>query len=122
MRTWAVDSSPVTTSAERSPPAYAAATSSSRVDLPTPGSPASSTTAPGTRPPPRTRSSSSTPVGRALAIVASTWPIGRAGAETGPALTVRALVTPSSSRVPQAWHSGQRPSHFTVIVPHSAQR
>ena len=39
------------------------ATSSSSVDLPTPGSPASSVTEPGTSPPPSTRSSSSTPVG-----------------------------------------------------------
>ena len=64
-----------------------AATSSSRVDLPTPGSPASSTTPPGTRPPPRTRSSSSTPVGRAVAWSTSTSTIGRAAALTGPAVT-----------------------------------
>ena len=60
-RTWAADSSPVTYSA-RPRSANRAATSSSSVDFPTPGSPASSTTAPGTRPPPSTRSSSSTPV------------------------------------------------------------
>ena len=47
--------------------------------MPTPGSPASSTTAPGTSPPPSTRSSSSTPVGTARAASTSTWPIGRAG-------------------------------------------
>ena len=33
------------------------------MDLPTPGSPESKTTAPGTMPPPRTRSNSPTPVG-----------------------------------------------------------
>ena len=44
--------------------AQALAADSSRVDLPTPGSPASSTTAPGTSPPPSTRSSSATPLGR----------------------------------------------------------
>src|SRR4029453_2038846 len=41
-----------------------ARTPSSRVDLPMPGSPASRTAEPATRPPPRTRSSSSTPVRR----------------------------------------------------------
>ncbi|ETZ98027.1 DNA repair radA domain protein, partial [Mycobacterium kansasii 662] len=42
---------------------------SSNVDLPTPGSPASSVTDPGTTPPPSTRSSSSMPVGRVPAQV-----------------------------------------------------
>ena len=52
--------------------AHCAATSSSSVDLPTPGSPASSTTAPGTRPSPSTRSSSPTPVRTRAAASAST--------------------------------------------------
>ena len=56
----------------------APALSSSSVDLPTPGSPASRATVPGTRPPPSTRSSSPTPVGRARAVSTSIWPIGRA--------------------------------------------
>ena len=47
IRTWAADSSPVTTRLGASVRAAFAATSSSSVDLPTPGSPASSTTAPG---------------------------------------------------------------------------
>ncbi len=55
------------------------AAASSSVDLPTPGSPASRTTAPGTRPPPSTRSSSSSPVGRAPAALASTSAMGTAG-------------------------------------------
>lgn len=99
-----------------------AATSSSRVDLPTPGSPASSTTAPGTRPPPSTRSSSGTPVERAVATWPSTCPIGRAGALTGPAAVVRIGTAPYSSTVPQALHSGQRPTHLGSWLPHSVQR
>ena len=42
--------------------AHSLAADSSSVDLPTPGSPASSTTAPGVSPPPSTRSSSATPL------------------------------------------------------------
>ena len=72
-----------------SSPAALAATSSSSVDLPTPGSPASSTTAPGTSPPPSTRSSSGTPVERAVACVPSTWPMGSAEVETRPGAVVR---------------------------------
>ena len=48
-----------------------------------PGSPATSTTAPGTMPPPSTRSNSGTPVGRATARRTSTSPIGTAGRSTG---------------------------------------
>ena len=92
------------------------------MDLPTPGSPASSTTAPGTRPPPSTRSSSSTPVVRAVAWRPSTWPMGSAAVETRPAAVVRTAGAPYSSTVPQAWHSGQRPSHLAVVQPHSVQR
>ena len=81
------------------PRAVCAATSSSSVDLPTPGSPASRTTAPGTRPPPSTRSSSATPVARAAAASSiGTWPIGTAGAVTGPAAPcVRGAAAPASA-------------------------
>lgn len=99
-----------------------AATSSSSVDLPTPGSPATSTTAPGTRPPPSTRSSSGTPVGRAVACLPSTCAMGRAELVTRPGAVVRTAGAPYSSTVPQAWHSGQRPSHFAVCQPHSVHR
>ena len=61
------------------------------MDLPTPGSPASSTTAPGTIPPPSTRSSSPTPVGRARALSALTSPMNlvvRLMAEAGYKVTV----------------------------------
>ena len=62
IRIWPADSSPDRYSARRPASAQRCATSSSSVDLPTPGSPASSVTEPGTRPPPSTRSSSLTPV------------------------------------------------------------
>ena len=84
--------------AARRPSAILAAALSSSVDLPTPGSPASSTTEPGTSPPPRTRSSSGSPVGRWRAASAGTLAIGRAGALTGPATTRSpGLAAPTSS-------------------------
>ena len=65
MRTCAWDSSPDRYSTVRSGCrlATAPAVCSSRVDLPMPGSPATSVTDPGTMPPPRTRSNSPNPVG-----------------------------------------------------------
>ena len=59
--TWASDSSPVTYSDGRVCDICAIACSS-RVDLPMPGSPPTSTTAPSTSPPPSTRSNSPMPV------------------------------------------------------------
>src|SRR5512140_680839 len=112
------------------PDSDASAPASSRsVDLPTPGSPASSTPAPGTRPPPRTRSSSSSPVGRTLAARESISVMGTAGAPAT-AMTRATLRPPGPSRarppvsstVPHAWHPPQRPDHFVVRQPHSAQR
>src|SRR4051794_26214793 len=98
------------------PAAHCWATSSRRVDLPTPGSPASSTTAPGTSPPPRTRSSSPTPVGRALAGAALIVAIGRAGSLGSRELTTlpetRGPPIVHSTTEPHSPHSGQRPSHF----------
>ena len=126
VRTWAADSSPLTYSTRRSPcspeRAARAATSSSRVDLPMPGSPATSTTEPGTRPPPRTRSNSGTPVGRATARRASTSPIGTAGRSTALAAVVRTVTAPTSDTLPHAWHSPHRPTHFTACQPHSEHR
>ena len=92
------------------------------MDLPMPGSPATRTTAPGTSPPPRTRSSSLTPVLRAVACWTSTWPIRRAGWDTEVAAVVRIVGTPTSATEPQVWHSPHRPTHLTVVQPHSAQR
>ncbi|GAA0324338.1 hypothetical protein GCM10010302_74350 [Streptomyces polychromogenes] len=52
----------------------------------------------------------------------STCAIGSAAEVTRPAAVVRTAGAPISSTVPHAWHSGQRPSHFTVVQPHSVQR
>ena len=98
--------------------------------MPTPGSPASSTTAPGTIPPPSTRSSSPTPVGRARALSALTSPMGRAGSagRTAAARAGAALAGPAppadstnSSRVPHSRHSRHCPSHLGLVQPHSVQ-
>ena len=89
--------------------------------LPTPGSPASRIAAPGTSPPPSTRSSSGTPLARATDSSVDTWPIGTAGVDTGPA-AARRVGALASATDPQAWHSPQRPTHLPVSQPHSEQR
>jgi len=62
-----------------------------------------------------------------MAVVASTCPIGTAGALTGPAVARRspagvAAAAPASSTVPQAWHSPHRPAHLVERQPHSVHR
>ncbi|WP_240339358.1 hypothetical protein, partial [Marinobacter sp. BW6] len=64
----------------------------------------------------------STPEGRYEAAEASMSPMGWAGLAMVVATVVFALTAPISSTVPHAWHSPQRPTHFTVLQPHSAQR
>ena len=94
---------------------------SSSVLLPMPGSPPSSVTEPGTRPPPSTRSSSGTPVGRPAAAIGST----SASGITTPAAAVEPSATDdgrSSTRDDHAPHSVQRPSHFGAWASHSVQR
>src|SRR5690606_38429046 len=102
---------------------------SSSVDLPTPGSPPTRTTDPGTSPPPSTRSNSPTPVGNRASSVGSTW-LSRTGSGAG---------CPAADRRPGAWpprgeagaactsrmlfqdpHEGQRPSHRGDSYPHSS--
>ena len=116
------DSSPLIYKAGRPFAAVCAATDRRRVDFPTPGSPASKIAAPGTRPPPSTRSSSVTPVARARADERSTSPIGTAACVTFPGTSESFLGAAISSTLPQAWHSPQRPTHFWDVQPHSAQR
>src|ERR1700742_3196822 len=101
------------------------ATLSSSVDLPTPGSPASSITEPGTTPPPSTRSSSSTPVGKCRAVRGSMELIGTAahdGATRWRLLFPTAESTATSPTEPQVPHSRQRPTHLAVTWRHSEQR
>lgn len=62
------------------------------------------------------------PVGRAVAALTSISPITRAGSETRPLATVRAVAPPTSSTLAQAWHSPQRPTHFGLSQPHSTHR
>ena len=122
-RTCPADSSPLTYSTVRPARAVRAATSSSKVDLPTPGSPASNTTAPATSPPPRTRSNSPTPVPWRWEAVATTSVTGTAGVADAVALVAGPDATaPTSTTVPHAWHSPQRPTHFAAVHPHSVHR
>src|SRR5256885_6669477 len=99
---------------------------SSRVDFPMPGSPPTSTTDPGTMPPPSTKSNSASPVrqrsGRTVARLES-W----TGA-TSPALAFQPSdlatdrPTASSTSVFHSPHASQRPAHFGWSAPHSVQR
>jgi len=120
-RTWAADSSAVTYRVRRPARAHDAATSSSSVDLPTPGSPASRATAPGTRPSPSARSSSPMPVGTARASSAGTSVMRSAAARGGVTFAADADAPPSAIE-PQARHSLHRPTHTGVDHPHSPQR
>ena len=79
IRIWPADSSPERYRARRPASAQRCTTSSSSVDFPTPGSPASSVTEPGTSPPPSTRSSSLTPVWKCRVESGSIELMGTAG-------------------------------------------
>src|ERR1700757_3000941 len=104
------------------------ATLSNNVDLPTPGSPASSVTEPGTTPPPSTRSSSPTPVERCRVRSGSIELIGTARPDDPEPRPERrpppptALRTATSSTVPHVPHPRQRPTHLAVRCRHSEQR
>src|SRR5690606_18935190 len=104
---------------------------SSRVDLPMPGSPPTSTTAPSTRPPPRTRSSSPMPVDTrtsaawvtsfsAVTFGGSTLPaqpLRRAAGVAVPAAEAGSSTTCESEF--QALHSPHCPCHLLYSAPHS---
>ena len=125
-RICAVDSSPLAYSTRRPARALCAATSSSRVDLPTPGSPDRRTAAPGTMPPPSTRSNSPTPLVRRGASVVSMVVMGRAArpaaGATGVTERTMPVVSAASTTVPHCWHSPQRPAHLGLVHPHSVHR
>ena len=89
--------------------------------MPTPGSPASRIAAPGTSPPPSTRSSSGTPLVRNRDASTETSPMGTAAEVTG-AAAVRIVGAAASATDPHAWHSPHRPAHLPVSQPHSLQR
>ena len=110
-------------------PASAAAMASSRVDLPTPGSPPSRVTDPGTRPPPSTRSSSARPVGTGRAPPPSTAVMG-AGRAGGAEPAGEPPRRPAAGRRPRAprrgvfhaSHDGHRPVQRGALPPHSVHR
>ena len=115
--TWATDSSPVTSSARRSFEIARSAISSS-VDLPTPGSPPTSTSDAGTSPPPSTRSSSGTPVGMRSTSSLSTSTRRKSGFAAAAGTPATANFD-SSTSVPNSPQPGQRPSHFGEEYPQS---
>src|SRR5690625_7607390 len=106
-------------SARRPAEAHRCATSSSSVDLPTPGSPASSVTEPGTTPPPSTRSSSVTPVGCGRADPGAIELIGTAGraGTAGRSPFDGAAAAATGAMPPQLPPSGPRPTHFLPQLP-----
>ena len=63
---------------------------------------------------------------RGLGLAALGVTIGTAARATIGAAAVRSVglpaAAPTSSTVPQAWHSPQRPTQRTAVQPHSAQR
>src|SRR5690606_9916791 len=85
--------------------------------LPTPGSPPTSVTEPGTIPPPSTRSSSANPVGCGLAASMSTSPIGTAAPER--ATGADRAPTCSASSVFHAPQPEHCPAHFGCALPQS---
>src|SRR3954451_3594148 len=88
-----------------------------------PGSPTSSVTEPGTRPPPSTRSSSPTPVDTGADVAALTSAIGT-GPLVGRISPAGRLGTAgaSSTSVPHSPQDGQRPSQRGDSSPHSRHR
>ena len=66
------------------------------------------------------------PLLTAWVVAGSTSAIGTAARATIGAAAVRSVglpaAAPTSSTVPQAWHSPQRPTQRTAVQPHSAQR
>ena len=119
-------SSPETYSTRRPERARRAAACSSRVDLPMPGSPPTSTAEAGTRPPPSTRSSSAMPMaarGGGSALPArptkATLPRCPTGAPcaAGPGRATTVL----PRRVFHSPQDSQRPAHFGVTAPQDWQ-
>src|SRR5690625_601389 len=101
-------------------------TLSSRVDFPTPGSPATNTTWPETSPPPKTRSNSDNPVGERLtfsARISLTLRAGRLGALAAERTFVPAVeVEATSVTVSNSWHFVQRPTQRKCVASQAEQR
>src|SRR5438093_4474932 len=96
------------------------ATSSMSVDFPTPGSPPSRTRAPGTSPPPNTRSNSPTPV-ETRGVSTPVISLNAIGEDSqGAGLSTTAPIR-SSTNVFHCWQEGHRPIHFGAVWPHCWQ-
>src|SRR5712671_137985 len=110
--------------ADSSPEAYRtlmeadsrAATSSMSVDLPTPGSPPKSIKAPGTTPPPSTRSNSAIPVGMrgVSGELISSKGTGEESQDLGESAEAAMR---SSTKEFHSWQEGQRPIHLGELWP-----
>src|SRR2546425_930688 len=125
-RIWSGDSSPDTYSVGTPACSSRAAHCSSSVDLPMPGSPPTSTTDPGTMPPPSTKSNSGRPVCHRSNPAAPTVDSRTGGLPDGVLLlrSTRPPVRPtgSSTSVFHAPHASQRPPHLGWSAPQSVQR
>src|SRR6185369_10329050 len=129
-RTCSAASSPLTYSTGRPRAARPDANWIASVDLPTPGSPPTSTAEPATRPPPRTRSSSPMPVGVLSPPASPSTPAsGSSAAELADPRIAAALrdVGETSRRLASSAsefhlpHAGHLPSHLVWRCPHSWQ-
>ncbi len=91
------------------------------MDFPIPGSPPRSTTEPGTRPPPSTRSKPGRPVARRGRCSRPISPIDTACGDAAPGAARTAAARTSSTNEFHSPQSGQRPSHFGDAEPHDWQ-
>ena len=118
-RTWVSDSSAEASTTSGPVAATEESTWKSSVDLPMPGGPNSRVTEPATTPPPRTRSSSPTPV--ASGACALRRDVGQGHGRLG--ATRRAPGRTGAG--PKVFHSpqvGQRPTQRSEVAPHAVQR
>ena len=129
MRTCAADSSPDTYSAPLPACWRRAATWRSRVLLPMPGSPPTSTTEPGTTPPPSTKSNSPRPVGQRVVSPDSTSrrrtgaaAAARCGGAPSRRRSARTRAAGSSASVFHAPHAGHCPCQRGDSLPQSVQK
>ncbi len=94
---------------------------SSSVVLPMPGSPPISTTDPGTRPPPSTRSSSPMPVATRRPTCGSISPMRVGADDAGPITATSAGTATSSTSVFHCPHDEHCPAHFGCDAPQLLQ-
>ena len=119
--TWAKDSSAEASNTENPRSATAASTWNSRVDLPTPGGPKTSVTAPATKPPPITRSTSSIPVAMGSASPPTIWQRGTASGPPAAAFVAEAVAVAVAVNVFHSAQFGHRPAHCKAVQPQVVQ-